>query len=79
MKVFLSNSVVEINKVTKYITCDLLDDQPIINIYAIGCSNELEIISIHPKTKELAEKDYAKLAKVIKTLHPNAIKDTPEQ
>lgn len=75
MKVQLSNSIIEINKLTKHITCETIDNQPIIYVY----DENLDVVRIYPKTKELAEKDYSKLSKAIKTLYPKIIKNTSEE
>ena len=66
MKLSLSNSIVTIDKSTTNIICETIDEKPIIHIYNI-CS---EVISIFPKSKELAEKDFNKLLKSMEMLFP---------
>ncbi len=66
MKINLSNSIVTIDKDTTNIICETIDENPIIHIYN-AYSNA---ISIFPKSKELAEKDFNKLLKAMKILFP---------
>ena len=65
MKINLSNSIVTIDNRTTNIICETVDEKPIIHIY-----NDSKVISIFPKSKESAEKDFNKLLKAMEMLFP---------
>ena len=69
MKINLSNSIVTIDKDTTNIICETIDEKPIIHIY----NTYSDIISIFPKSKELAEKDFNKLLKAMKIIFPDKV------